>query len=235
MDSIFQAVLVGEKETARVLRTDPLASRITASRDVLVDSIPHWLYAGDTPLHLAAAALQLGTVKILLQSGANPNAENRRGATPIHYACDPRPSSRGTWKPAAQAAVIDVLVGHGGNLDHGDRGGATPLHRAVRARSAAAVRQLLALGARTDCRLRTRASSALHLAAQSTGAGGTAGALEEQLEIIALFRQHRADFAAVDTSGRTPRDWARNQLVAEALAAGSRPAPRPKRPPRRVR
>ncbi len=218
MEQIFEVVLAGKEETALILRSDPLAARTTASHDVLVKSVPHWLYAGDTPLHLAAAALQPGTAEILLQSGADPNAENRRGATPLHYACDPRPNPRGNWNPTAQAAIIEVLIRHGANPDRSDRGGATPLHRAVRARSAAAVRQLLALGARTDCRSRTRGSFPLHLAAQPTGAGGTAGALEEQLEIIDLFRKHRADFAAVDASGRTPQEWARNKRVAEALA-----------------
>jgi len=235
LDRIFEAVLTGERELARVLRSDPLASRARASRDVLVDSIPHWLYAGDTPLHLAAASLGLGTVEILLRAGADPNAENRRGATPLHYACDPRPNSQGTWNPAAQADIIDLLVSRGANLNHADRGGATPLHRAVRARSAVAVQRLLALGARTDCRLRTRGSSPLHLAAQSTGAGGTAGALEEQLEIIALLRKHGADFDAVDSSGRTPHDWARNVRVAEALAATSPSTSRSRRSPPRVR
>jgi ankyrin repeat protein len=220
MDRVFDAVLAGEKEMARVLRSDPLAARTKASRDVLVDSVPHWLYAGDTPLHLAAAALRRETIELLLEAGADPNAENRRGATPLHYACDPRPTSRDTWDSAAQAAVIDCLAAHGADVNHGDRGGATPLHRAVRARSAAAVRQLLALGARTDCRLRTRGSSPLHLAAQSTGAGGTAGALDEQLEIIALLRKHGADVAVTDTAGRTPRDWARHARVAAAFAAG---------------
>jgi ankyrin repeat protein len=221
MDRIFQAVLAGEKDTAAVLRSDRLACQARASRDVLIDSIPHWLYVGDTPLHLAAAGMRLGVVRLLLQSGADPNAENRRGATALHYACDPRPTTRGTWLPADQAAVIDALVEHGANVNRGDRGGATPLHRAVRARSAAAVRQLLAAGARSDCRLRTRSSSPLHLAAQSTGAGGTAGALGEQLEIIALLRRHGADFEALDRSNRTPQQCARNPRVAEALRVRS--------------
>jgi ankyrin repeat protein len=215
LDRIFEAILAGENEVTRILRSDPRAPQTRAARDVLIESV-HWLYVGDTPLHLAAAALQLGIVKALLQAGADPNAENRRAATPLHYACDPRPSSK-TWNPAAQAAVIDALAQHGAHLDHPDRGGATPLHRAVRARSPAAVQQLLALGARTDPRLRTRGSSPLHLAAQSTGAGGTAGAFDKQLEIIALLREYGADFAAVDTSNRTPRDWATNARVAAAL------------------
>jgi ankyrin repeat protein len=232
VDRIFEAVLLGERETAELLRSDPSAVRARAKRDVLVASIPHSLYVGDTPLHLAAAALHPGTVEILIESEADPNAENRRGARPLHYACDPRPSSRGTWNPEAQIAVINVLVGHGARLDHGDRGGATPLHRAVRARSAAAVRQLLELGASTGCRLRARASSPLHLAAQSTGAGGTAGALAEQLEIIGLLLRHGADAAAVDAAGRTPRDWARNARVAQALMGAPGLVPRSKGPSR---
>jgi ankyrin repeat protein len=195
----------------------------------------HWVYVGDTPLHLAAAVLQPRTAELLLRAGADPNAENRRGAAPLHYACDPRPSSRCRGTPADQAAVIKLLVERGADPNRGDRGGATPLHRAVRASSAAAVRQLLALGARTDGRLRTRGSSPLHLAAQSTGAGGTAGALDEQLQIIALLREHGADLAAVDVSGRTPHDWARNERVAEALAFEPRSTPSPKRARGRTR
>lgn len=217
MEPIFEAVLNGEKDVARILRAAPQACRTQAARDFLVDAIPHWLYVGDTSLHLAAAALRPGIAKVLLESGSDPNAENRRAATPLHYACDARPSSGGTWNPAAQVAVIDVLVEHGAHLDHGDRGGATPLHRAVRARSAGAVRKLLALGARTDCRLRTRGSTPLHLAAQSTGAGGTAGTLDLQLEIIGLLRQYGADFAAVDGANRSPYDWAKIERVSEAL------------------
>ncbi len=225
MEPIFDAVLKGEREVGRLLRDDPAVARTRASRDSLVEAIPHWLYAGDTSLHLAAAGLWTGVARLLLESGADPNAQNRRGATPLHYACDPRPRSGGTWDPAAQASLIKVLVEHGAEIDRGDRGGATPLHRAVRARSVAAVRQLLALGARTDCVLKKRCSSPLHLAVQPTGAGGTAGVLDEQLGIIDLLLQHGADPAAADAAARTPRDWARNEKVVKALQ--SRPANAP--------
>jgi ankyrin repeat protein len=79
------------------------------------------------------------------------------------------------------------------------------------------VRQLLALGARPDCRLKKRDSTPLHLAVQPTGAGGTAGSLAEQLEIIALLLHHGADPDSGDAAGRTPRDWARNEAVVKAL------------------
>jgi ankyrin repeat protein len=163
--------------------------------------------------------------RILLESGAEPNAQNRRGATPLHYACDPRPKAGGAWDPNAQTALIELLVENGAEVDRADRGGATALHRAVRARSVAAVRQLLASGARTDVALKKGSSSPLHLAVQSTGASGTAGALGEQLEIIALLLRHGADPVAADSAGRTPEACAKNEKIVKALQGPKAPRP----------
>ena len=217
MEPIFEAVLNGEQAVVRVLASAPEAHREQASRDILVEAIPHWLYVGDTPLHLAAAALRQGVAEILLRSGSDPNVENRRAATPLHYACDARPRLGGIWDPEAQGALIGLLVEHGARVDHPDSGGATPLHRAVRARSVGAVRDLLSFGASTDCRLRARGSTPLHLAAQSTGASGTGGTVELQLEIVGLLRQYGADPFAADGANRTPYDWARSERIAAAL------------------
>jgi predicted RNA-binding protein YlqC (UPF0109 family) len=41
---------------------------------------------GDTPLHIAAAAGKLLTVKYLVSNGANINAQNKVGSTPLHKA-----------------------------------------------------------------------------------------------------------------------------------------------------
>ncbi len=217
MDPIFDAVLGSDKEVARLLRKSPDLSQARIGQDYLVETIPHWLYVGDTPLHLAAAALRTEAAKLLLECGASPNAENRRGATPLHYACDPRPKSGGTWNPAKQGQLIELLVQYGAKLDQVDRGGASALHRAVRARSPEAVRHLLKAGARVDVRLGKRGSTPIHLAVQSTGAGGTAGAVSEQLEIIAMLLQHGADPAAKDANGRSALDWATNERVSAAL------------------
>lgn len=218
LEPIFQAVLESEEAVRRLLADDPTAARTRASRDHLVESIPHWLYVGDTSLHLAAAGLRVKIAKVLLKAGADVNAQNRRGGTPLHYACDPRPRSGGTWSPSEQAALIRLLVEHGADIDRSDRGGATALHRAVRARSTAAVRQLLALEARTDGKLKGRDTRPLHLAVQPTGASGTAGSLDEQLAIIGLLLDHGADRAAVDTAGRTALDCARNEKISTALS-----------------
>jgi ankyrin repeat protein len=87
----------------------------------------------------------------------------------------------------------------------------------VRARSPAAVRQLLKAGARVDIRLGKLGSTPIHLAVQSTGASGTAGAVSEQLEIIEMLLQHGADPAAKDARGRSALDWAINERVSAAL------------------
>ena len=182
-------------------------SKVRVDKDYLVESIPHWLYVGDTPLHLAAAALRRVPAELLLANGADVNAENRRGATPLLYACDPRPKSGGVWNPEGQSELILLLVQHGAKIDHADRGGASALHRAVRARSPAAVRQLLNAGARVDARLGKQDSMPLHLAVQSTGASGTAGAVNEQLDIIEMLLQHGADPVVKDSRGRSALDW----------------------------
>lgn len=222
MEAILEGVLTGEKEVTRLLREDPSLSLTRASQDFLIETIPPWVYVGDTALHSAAASLRTGVARALLRAGADPRARNRRGATALHYACDPRPEPPGTWDPAEQSSLIKLLVAEGAEINGVDRGGATPLHRAVRARSVAAVRQWLGLGARTDATLKKGRASPLHLAARSTGASGTAGALKEQIAIIGLLLRHGADPAARDAAGRTPGDRATVERVVKALP--TRPA-----------
>jgi ankyrin repeat protein len=217
MEPIFDAILQSEKAVAQLLKKSPDLSRLRLAQDHLVETIPHQLYVGDTPLHLAAAALQVKIAELLLKSGADANAENRRRATPLHYACDPRPKLGGNWDPQKQADLIVLLVQHGANLQQADRGGASALHRAVRARSPAAVRELLRAGARVDAQLDKGGSTPLHLAVQSTDASGTAGAHSEQLEIIDMLLHHGADPGAKDGRGRSALDWAKNERILAAL------------------
>jgi hypothetical protein len=66
------------------------AIRIAASRDdaetYFLDVIKHYVYAGDTALHIAAASYQRATAELLVANGAQVRARNRRGAEPVHYA-----------------------------------------------------------------------------------------------------------------------------------------------------
>lgn len=219
MERIFKAVLKGVEDVEALVEQDSSLVHARVSRDELVTRIPHWLYVGDTPLHLAAAAQDATAARTLLRHGADPNARNRRGATPLHYACDARPRSVGTSSAASSGLLIEALVRGGAELDAEDKAGVTALHRAVRGRNVAAVQELLALGARPNLAPRRRGTSALHLAARATGAGGTRGTRDEQLKIIGLLRQHGADLKQRDERGRTPVEWATNGEVATALQA----------------
>ncbi len=124
--------------------SDAGATRQNPSTFFFAD-IAHYLYAGDTALHMAAAAFRRPVAEILVVHGANCRARNRRRAEPLHYAADAN-----RWNPTAQAETIEYLVSVGADPNAVDSGGVTPLHRAVRTRSLPAVRALLDGGANTE-------------------------------------------------------------------------------------
>jgi ankyrin repeat protein len=202
---VLAAIVADEAEAVRLVRAAPEIARARMIVELLVEEIPHQFYVGDTPLHFAAAALRPLAMKALLEAGADSNAENRRGAIALHYACDARPRTARTWDPIRQRSVIELLIDAGSDIEHKDKAGATALHRAVRARSPEAVRCLLERGARVDAthgRLRT---TALHIVTHSTGASGTKGTSAEQHEIVQLLLRYGADPRAKDANGTVPR------------------------------
>src|SRR4029079_14751933 len=120
---------------------DTGATRQSAS-NLFFSNIKHYLYAGDTALHLAAAAFRRPVAELLVARGADCRARNRRGAQPLHYAADAN-----HWNPTAQAETIEYLLSVGADPNALDKSGVAPLHRAVRTRSLPAVRALLDGGA----------------------------------------------------------------------------------------
>jgi ankyrin repeat protein len=194
--TLFRAIASGDRaRAAQLLSETPLLARealvVGASREspnpYFFARISHHVYAGDTALHVAAAAYELQLTEALLSHGANPSARNRRGAEPLHYAADGVPGS-GAWNPDAQAGVMRLLIGAGANPNSTDKSGVAPLHRAVRTRCAAAVRVLLDNGADPKGKNKS-GSTPLHLAKQNTGRGnsGSAESREQQQAIIQLL------------------------------------------------
>lgn len=219
MEPIFLAVLANDSsEIAEIAAGMPGAIAQRTQEDVFVAELPHMLYRGDTPLHLAAAGLRDGAVRALLAADPAVNAANRRGATPLHYACDPRPSSA-TWNPAAQRRIIERLVSAGAVVDQVDRGGVTALHRAVRARSPAAVAALLSAGADLRAATKRTGSTALHLAVASTGASGTADSSQLQIEIIRILLASGAAMTDLDHNGIAVVDRVQSPTLRRMLAA----------------
>jgi ankyrin repeat protein len=163
------------------------AERHRAS-DFFFTEIAHYLYAGDTPLHMAAAAFRRPVAELLMAHGADCRARNRRGAEPLHYAADAN-----HWNPDAQAETIAYLISVGADPSAVDRSGVAPLHRAVRTRSLAAVRALLDGGANPR-QLNKAGSLPMGLAIRTTGKGGSgsARAREQQARIIKLLLERGA-------------------------------------------
>lgn len=197
------------------------ASRNEAST-FFFSEIAHYLYAGDTALHMAAAAFHRPLSALLIAHGADCRAKNRRGAEPLHYAADAN-----HWDPAAQADTIEYLLSVGADPAALDKSGVAPLHRAVRTRSLPAVRALLDGGA--DVRQRNKSGSTpLHLAVQTTGRGGSgsAHARAQQAGIIRLLLERGAKVTDRDANGRDARQAARSEwvgaLLSDAIAAPRR-------------
>src|SRR5262245_40433598 len=171
------------------------ASDVGASRsnesEFFFAEIAHYLYAGDTALHMAAAAFRRDVIELLIAHGADCGAKNRRGAEPLHYAVDTN-----RWKPEAQVEAIMYPLMAGADPNATAMDGVTPLHRAVRTRSAPAVQALLEGGA-NPTRRNKRGSTALQLARLTTGRGGsgTERARQQQAEIIRMLIAHGAEAA----------------------------------------
>ena len=197
--SVFvRAVIDGEVgAAAALLKTHPELALEVFDATFFYRDIMHYAYQGDTALHMAAAAFQRSTARLLVRQGAALDAKNRRGGEPLHYAADAN-----CWNPTAQAGIITYLLSAGANVHAKDANGATPLHRAVRTRSAPAVRALLAGGADVHA-TNKNGSSTFDLAVRQTGRGGSGSA-----HARAPTDGHHRD---VDRSRRQAGGWLRGE------------------------
>lgn len=212
-------------EVSRRLAASP--SFATASSDVgatrqdastfFFSEIAHYLYPGDTALHMAAAAFRRPAAELLVAHGADCRAKNHRGAEPLHYAADAN-----NWDPTAQAETIVYLMSIGADPNALDKSGVAPLHRAVRTRSLPAVRALLDGGA--NLRAPNKAGSTpLHLAVQTTGRGGSGSehARQQQTGIIALLLERGASPTDKDGQGKQVRQAATSEWILALLIGAS--------------
>ena len=221
MTTVLKAIVDDDRRAVKaLLKADAgLAARLIRQPRLYHSSIFHWIYVGDTALHLAAAGYRVEIVRLLLAAGADPNAAtNHRRSTPLHYAADGFINGP-AWDAERQVETIRCLLYKGASIHSQDKNGATPLHRAVRTRCAAAVRCLLRAG--SDPALKNMpGSTPFHLAVQNTGRGGTgaAAAVSAQREIIREFLSLGVSPDLKNGSGKSVRDSVRSAWIREVLA-----------------
>jgi len=220
MDQITKAILDNDvRGVKRLLKGNKaLASSLIRTPKLYDSAIFHWLYVGDTLLHLAAAGYRVEIVKVFLQAGADPNAAtNHRKSTPLHYAADGFITGP-AFSSSRQVETLESLLQSGANIHSQDMNGATPLHRAVRTRCAAAVKYLLDAGSDPTTKNKS-GSTPFHLAVQNTGRGGSGerAAIDAQREIIEEFLRKGVSVNVRAKNGKRVVDSVRSGWIRELL------------------
>ncbi len=221
MEKILAAILRDDRVAVKsLLNADPeLSTRLIDEARLHESAIFHWIYVGDTALHLTAAGYRVEIAELLLTAGSDPNsAMNRRQSGPLHYAADGYIAGP-EWDPKRQVKTIRCLLDAGAKIDAQDKNGATPLHRAVRTRCSAAVQYFLKSG--SDPNLRNKSgSTAFHLAVQNTGRGGTGtdDSKSAQRQIIKEFLAFGVSSSLKDGNGKSVLDCAKSGWILEMLS-----------------
>jgi ankyrin repeat protein len=117
----------GEKVTQAL--ADP-ASTVINTRD---------LTSGETALHIVTNRRDLTWMQFLIAKGANVNARDAKGVTPLVSAVN-----------ANFAEGVELLVSKGARLDESNNAGETPVITAVHNRNVGLIRILLKAGADPD-------------------------------------------------------------------------------------
>jgi ankyrin repeat protein len=182
-------------------------------------------------LYNAVAVADIEEVKRLITQGADVNARNRFGDTPLRRAAyeghtqvvellinrganvNTRNGSLGTaLHGAAHAGVAEIaalLLNHGANVNARNKLGKTPLHYAVEARASEVVELLIKNRARVEARDKG-GNTPLNYTASSGGLleriGNTyriANNIDGQIKCAELLIRHKADVNATNKAGYT--------------------------------
>ena len=152
--------------------------------------------AGDTPLHIACKSKHLEMVDKLLKLGANVNARNCKGNSPLHRAC-------------ASIEVIQRLVKEKTlNVNITNNKNKTPLMCRAENGNKDPLKILLENGADVNA-VNNEGQTALHLATFRTS--------KSYIECLNLLIEYKANVGLEDNQGRTALHWAAEKGNDETL------------------
>jgi ankyrin repeat protein len=162
-----------------------------------------------TPLHYAGITLNnpssrsdhLAVIKLLLSKGADPNARNDGGGTPLHSATR-----------SDRSAIVEALLNAGANVNAVDNNGNTALHDAAASGSDTAAWVLIARGANVNA-VTKFGTTALHEAARNDNL--------RHYEIVKALLAAGARTDLRDKNGKTAAE------LASGVTSGLFPAPSP--------
>lgn len=158
--------------------------------------------SGWTPLHIACMKGNKTAAIALMRSGGNINAVDASGGTPVHYAA--RFCSSSTMK---------YLINHGADLTVRDNNDFTLLHYAALGKNTKTMQEVLQANQIDVNAQDTRGNTALHYAVRM----GMAGKVLNQVEMIKLLRQYKANRDIVNANNERPIDVASNPGAMAAL------------------
>ena len=87
LQSLFAAILDDDRVKAKeLLDIDSVPTKRVTDEEQYESRIAHWIYSGDTALHVASAGYRVEIARMLLAAGADPaSARNRRRSQPLQH------------------------------------------------------------------------------------------------------------------------------------------------------
>jgi ankyrin repeat protein len=187
-------------ELRRLLQEDASLVRSTEA-----GILPHWRW---TLLHSATAGPSvLAIVSAIVDAGADINAKDNEGNTPLHFAMK-RLGSRERLQAKDYEAIIQLLLAKKADVHVVNVGGATPLHTASAFRADPSGVELL-----------IQAGAEVNRKAPDSYGGWTplhGAAARGSANIVATLLKHGADPTARDAKGMTPLQVAEQGGFVEA-------------------